>query len=61
MEQLKSLGYTFLAGFAVEIYPLLNDVSVETLTKATLLGLLFAGIRAGIKALIEYSFITKKS
>lgn len=48
---------TFIAGFALAIYPLLNDISIETLTKASIGGLLFAGTRAGIKALIEYLFI----
>ena len=52
-EQLKSIGYTFLAGFLVEVYPLINDATLENLTKAFLIGLVFAGVRAGIKAGIE--------
>jgi len=53
MNELKSIGYTFLAGFLMEIYPLIKEVSLENFTKAFVVAVLFAGIRSGIKALIE--------
>lgn len=60
-EHLLSALNTFIAGFAIAIYPLLNDLSLENLSKAALLAVIFAGVRAGVKALIEYLFINNQS
>jgi len=51
--------HTFLTGFLIGIVPVLNnltihDVSLGTL-KATALGLVAVGVRAGIKALYEFA------
>lgn len=49
---------TFLAGFLTGIVPMLNALTIQDLSwgalKATILGIVFVGVRAGIKALREY-------
>lgn len=44
---------TFLAGAAIEIVPLLNELTVEAVRDGALIGILFVAIRAGFKAVIE--------
>lgn len=58
---IRSSLITFVTGFALAIYPLLDDLTLNGLTRSVLLGLLFAGVRAGIKALIEYFFVREKT
>ena len=48
---------TFTAGFAIVIVPELDTLTVDNLTDGALLGLLFSGVRAGFKLLLE-SFLT---
>lgn len=48
---------TFAAGFAIVIVPELDKLTVDNLTDGALLGLLFSGVRAGFKLLLE-SFLT---
>lgn len=50
---------TFVTGFALAIYPMLSDISLDNVSKATVVAFLFAGVRAGVKALIEFFFIPK--
>lgn len=49
---------TFLAGFLTGIIPALNAVTVHDISwgavKATILGLVLVGVRAGLKAVREY-------
>ena len=49
---------TFASGFLVGIIPALNNITIHDLSwgtlKATILGLVFVGVRAGWKALREY-------
>ena len=47
---------TFLAGFALVILPSLDTLNLADLQGGALIGLLFAGVRAGVKAVLE-SFI----
>ena len=55
-KYLISSVVTFCAGFAMVILPQLDDITLESLRGGALIGVLFAGVRAGVKALIE-SFI----
>lgn len=45
---------TFFTAFGVAILPLIDKLSFDTLSKSAIFALIFVGIRAGIKALIEY-------
>lgn len=49
---------TFISGFGIGIIPILNNLTVHDISwgalKATILGLVFVGVRAGAKALREY-------
>lgn len=53
---------TFLAGFLTGIVPALNTLTVHDLSwgvlKATVLGIVLVGVRAGFKAVREY-LVTK--
>lgn len=44
---------TFLAGFCIAVGPMIGDVTLEGLKTGAVTGILFTGIRAGVKALIE--------
>ena len=48
---------TFVAGFFLAIYPLINDLTLEGLKDGAIFAVLFTGLRAGIKALIEFAFV----
>ena len=50
---------TFATGFAIVILPELDNLSVGNLSNAVLWGLVFTGLRGGIKALLEL-LIAKK-
>jgi hypothetical protein len=50
---------TFISAFALAIYPMLDDLSLNNFTQATAVGLLFVGIRAGVKALIEFLVVNR--
>lgn len=49
---IKSFVLTFIAAFAIAVLPALGDTSW---TKATLLAICIAGLKAGFKALDEYT------
>ena len=48
---------TFIAAFAIAIYPMLNNLTLDNMTDGVIVAVIFAGVRAGIKALIEFMFI----
>lgn len=50
---LMSSVQTFLTGFVLAILPFLSNVDLAHLEKATLIGIITAGVRAGFKALGE--------
>ncbi len=50
---LVSSAVTFFAGFAVVILPALDTITLESLRGGVVVGLLMAGVRAGVKAVIE--------
>lgn len=49
----RSIAITFLAGFAIEIVPELNELTLSSLKDGTLIGLLFVGVRTGVKMVLE--------
>lgn len=49
---------TFLAGFAVVILAEIDSLTLESLKDGSIAGLIFAGLRAGIKAVIELFLAT---
>lgn len=51
---LISSGVTFLTGFLVVITPMLDNINEQTLSWATVSGIVFAGLRGGIKYFTEY-------
>lgn len=53
IRYLKSSGITFLAGFILAVGPMLNDITPETIRDGALVGIIFAGFRAGLKGLFE--------
>ena len=59
-RHLISAIVTFVAAFAIVVVPDIDTVSVDNLTDGTLVGLIFVGVRAGLKALLEM-LIPKKN
>ena len=45
---------TFLTGFMIAIVPLMETLTPENFGKSAIVGIVFAGVRAGIKALSEW-------
>lgn len=56
---LISSGITFLTGFVMVLLPQIDQIKLESLTDGALVGILFACVRAGVKALCEW-FIALK-
>lgn len=52
-ELIKSAIITFVAGFALVVMPEIDTLSLDSLQDGTVVGLLFAGIRTGLKMLLE--------
>lgn len=52
-EYLKSSLITFIAAFCIAVLPEINGLTLEGIKAGALIGIAFAGIRAGVKALIE--------
>lgn len=50
---LVSIGLTFLAGFAVAVIPDIDSLTLQSFKNGGLAGLLFAGIRTGVKFVLE--------
>lgn len=48
---------TFASAFCLAILPVLDNLDVENLSKSAIFAVIFAGLRAGIKALIEFLFV----
>lgn len=55
-KHLVSAGITFFAGFALMVVPELDNISMQSFENGALGGILFAGVRTGLKMLLE-SFI----
>ena len=57
-RHLISAGITFLTGFAVVLLANIDTLTIENLEQGAWLGVGFAAVRAGVKAVLEY-FLTK--
>jgi len=44
---------SFLSGFAIAVIPDIGNLGIESLRDGSLVGLLFLGVRAGVKGLLE--------
>ena len=51
---LISSGVTFATAFLIAVLPLVQELNPDTLTRAGVVSLIFTGLRAGVKALIEF-------
>ena len=50
---------TFASAFSLAILPFLDSFEVVDLKKGAVVSLVFTGLRAGVKAIIEYVFVSK--
>lgn len=50
---LKSTIITFAAGFAIAVVPHMDALTMDSIKDGSLLGLVFAGVRTGIKVVLE--------
>lgn len=50
---ITSTAVTFLTGFCLYFITEIDNISLETLLNGSFMGVIFAGVRAGFKALIE--------
>ena len=44
---------TFVSGFALAILPVIDQITLESMQNGAVFGVIFVGIRAGVKALLE--------
>lgn len=51
---------TFLAGFLFTVTPEIKEITLESFKNGALSGIIFIGVRAGVKALFEYLMIILK-
>ncbi len=51
-DYLRSSVVTFIAGMAVEVLPLLNDLTLESVLDGALVGVLFVAVRGGVRAVV---------
>ena len=51
---LISSGVTFLTGFLIALVPQLDSITLETIKTGAYVGILFAALRAGVKAVAEW-------
>lgn len=56
-DTIKSSIITFAAGFAIAVVPHLDSLTMESLKNGTLIGILFAAVRTGLKMVFE-AFLT---
>lgn len=59
-EHLKSFIITFVVAFAMVFVADIDKLTLATLNEGALFGLIFAGVRAGVKAILQF-VITKYS
>lgn len=52
-KELKSFIITFIVGFIMVIYSQLDTLTLDSLKDGSYWGVVFAGVRAGIKGVIE--------
>lgn len=52
-EHIKSALITFFVGFAIVLVPQIDTLTVESFNDGMAVGILFAAVRGGVKALLE--------
>jgi hypothetical protein len=52
-RHLISFGVTFATGFAIAVLPQIDSISLSSFQDGALVGIVFAAVRAGIKAVLE--------
>lgn len=52
-EYLLSTAITFFTGFLIVVAPALDTLTLDSLQDGTLVGILFAGVRLGIKMVVQ--------
>lgn len=52
-EYIKSSIITFVTAFAIAVLPHIDALTLDSLKDGAILGVVFAGVRAGIKAILE--------
>lgn len=52
-EYTRSIVITFLAGFAIAVLPEIDSLTLDSFQNGALVGLMFAGVRTGIKMVLE--------
>lgn len=50
---LISSGLTFISGFAIAMLSVIDQITLETVRNGAVVGVLFAAVRAGLKAALE--------
>lgn len=53
-EYLISVAISFIAAFSVAVLPFIDGLSLEAVKEGALIGVIFAGARSGVKAVLEY-------
>jgi hypothetical protein len=56
-RHLISAGITFVTAFAIYFLTVIDSLTLESLLSGGLVSVLFVGVRAGIKALLEYFLV----
>lgn len=51
---------TFITAFSLAILPILDELSLDSFKDGAIVSVIFVGVRAGIKAFIEWAFIPKE-
>ena len=56
-RHLISAGVTFVTAFAIYFLTVIDSLTLENLLNGGIVSVLFVGVRAGIKALLEYFLV----
>jgi len=56
-RHLISAGVTFVTAFAIYFLTVIDSLTLESLLGGGIVSVLFVGVRAGIKALLEYFLV----
>ena len=56
-RHLISAGVTFVTAFAIYFLTVIDSLTLENILGGGIVSVLFVGVRAGIKALLEYFLI----
>lgn len=54
---LTSSLITFFTAFSLAVVPVIDSITLDNLYNGALVGVLFVGVRAGVKALLEFLIV----